>query len=152
VTRKGKPNFEPTKAQRDQVEMYAAVGITHVQIAMLIMGENGEPISVDTLKRHFSPELDIGLAKVKSLIAGKVVGMALASPGPNGASDATAADRLRAAMFFLNTRGGWATNENVNDTRGEEDDGDETAIAARIAGLIERARRKAEKDKPPTVQ
>lgn len=150
MSRKGIPNFVPTDEQRQQVEMYAAVGITHVQIAMLIKGADGNPISVDTLTRHFGPELDTGLAKVKALIAGKVVGMALASPGPNGASDASAADRLRAAMFFLNTRGGWATNENVN--LPESDDQDETAVAARLAGLVEKGRRMAQKAKPPTIQ
>ena len=150
MTRKGIPNFEPTTEQRQQVEMYAAVGITHVQIAMLIKGADGNAISVDTLTRHFKDELEIGLSKVKALVAGKVVGMALASPGPNGASDASAADRLRAAMFFLNTRGGWATNENINDVTDREEP-DETAVAARVAGLLEKARRKAARLASPTI-
>lgn len=137
MSRKGIPNFVPTPEQRAQVEMYAAVGIAHVQIAMLIKGKDGQPISVDTLTRHFEAELELGLSKTVAMIAGKLVALALGQHG--AAPDASAADRLRAMMFFLNTRGKWATNAIVEAP--EADDADDTATAARIAGLLEKAAR-----------
>lgn len=137
MSRRGVPNFNATPAQREAVKLYAAAGIPHEHIAMLITnGDGGPSISVDTLTRHFADELAMGLssaigrvtATLFSFISGSVQG-------------AMPSDRLRATMFFLNTRGKWATNANVDAP--EPDAQDEVAIAAQIAGLLERAQRRA---------
>jgi hypothetical protein len=63
----GNPPFEPTAEQRKLVESHAAVGTPHELIAELIINPaTNEPISSDTLTRHFRKQLDQGLAKMNS--------------------------------------------------------------------------------------
>lgn len=142
MSRKGIPNFQPTEEQRRQVEMMAAIGIPHEHIAQLVL-HAGKPISTDTLTRHFSDELAVGLSKALSMAGGKLFSIAL---GQNDKASVT--EQLRALMFIFNTRGGWATHAKVEDQRDGDDEQDETAVAARIAGLIEKGLRKGK----PTVQ
>ncbi len=137
MSRKGIPNFKPTPEQREQVEMLAAIGTPHEHI-VLVVKNDGTPISVDTLTRHFVDELAGGLAKANSLVAGKLMRTAL---GRN--EKATAADELRAQMFWLNTRGGFDHRNRVIEETPEDDELDDVAVAARIAGIMERGRRKA---------
>lgn len=80
--------FEATAEQRQQVEMYAAIGLTQVQIGQLL------GVSVDTLDRHFRSELDLGAVKANAKVAGKLFNNAM---GGDNAS----------IFFWLKTRGGW---------------------------------------------
>lgn len=85
---KGTSRFEPTAEQRQQVEMYSAVGLTQAQIAELV------GCSVDTLDRHFRRELDLGLAKANAKVAGTLFNKAM--QGDNAC-----------LIFWLKTRARW---------------------------------------------
>lgn len=61
----GRPAFEPTDADRKQVEALSGYGLPVHQIAALIRGG----ISVDTLYAHFQDEMLSGKAKANSQIA-----------------------------------------------------------------------------------
>lgn len=135
----GATNFKPTPEQREQVEMLAAIGVPHEVIAQLVKNSAGNPISVDTLTKHFADELVLGLHKANSMMAGRLYRVAM---GRN--EKATAADELRAIMFWLNTRGGFATTAKVETSEADEDQ-DEVAVAAKIAGLLEKGKRLARK-------
>jgi hypothetical protein len=87
--------FEPTKEQRENVELLAAVGTVHPLIARMILKENGKPISTKTLTRHFKDELELGLAKANGIVGGKLFEMAI-----SGNHDAC-------TMFWMKTRAGW---------------------------------------------
>lgn len=58
----GRPAFEPSDAERRQVEALSGYGLPFDQIAVLIRGG----ISLDTLREHFSAELVAGKAKANS--------------------------------------------------------------------------------------
>lgn len=58
----GRPAFEPTDAERKQVEAMSGYGLPLEQIAILV--RNG--IHIDTLRAHFSTELVAGKAKANS--------------------------------------------------------------------------------------
>jgi hypothetical protein len=135
--------FSASEQERELVRLCASVGISHEQMALMITrpGAEGEPkpISTDTLVRHFGNELAVGKAKTITLIAGRLVRTAL---GQNGS--AAVADELRAQMFYLKTQAGWreVDRQEVVFPDAGEDDTDAIAIASRIAGLIEKGRRK----------
>ena len=85
---KGKPRFVATPEQRRQVEMYAAVGMTQEQIALLL------ECSVDTLDRHFRRELDTGSLKANAKVAGTLFNKAMAGD-------------VGSMVFWLKTRARW---------------------------------------------
>ena len=61
----GRPAFEPTEKDRKEVEALSGIGLPQDQIATLI----GGGISIDTLRKHFEPELLAGKAKANSQVA-----------------------------------------------------------------------------------
>lgn len=60
----GRPAFEPTTAERKQVEALSGYGLPIDQIAILV--RNG--IHVDTLRSHFATELVSGKAKANGQV------------------------------------------------------------------------------------
>lgn len=60
----GRPAFEPTDAERKQVESMAGYGLPQNHIAILVR----EGIHLDTLRSHFERELVSGKAKANSKI------------------------------------------------------------------------------------
>lgn len=54
--KRGAPEFKPTKAQRDDVRLYAAGGMAEPAIAAVI------GICQNTLRKHFADDLEIGRA------------------------------------------------------------------------------------------
>ena len=60
----GRPEFEPTDAERKQVEALSGYGLPIEQIAVLV--RNG--IDTDTLRKHFSTELVSGKAKANGQV------------------------------------------------------------------------------------
>lgn len=141
MSRKGRPNFEATADERKLVEMVAGVGLSHEQICFLVLRE-GEPISVDTLSRHFADELVAGKARTIAKVAGTLVKTALGPPS----AQATASQ-----IFFLKTQAGWRETIGLADETDRSDE-DDVATAASIAGLLEKGRRAARaKAKPRTI-
>ena len=101
----GRPPYQPTPDQRRQVEMMAAYGIKHEDIAGVL------GIDRNTLAKHFRAELDLGTSKVVAQVANSLVKKAL-SERP---------DAVNAAKFFLERRAGWNEQVNVNATVQHED-------------------------------
>ena len=60
----GRPPHEPTPALRRLVEHHAATGTLHRQIAKLL------GLSLNTLKKHYREELDLGLARANAVVSG----------------------------------------------------------------------------------
>ena len=60
----GRPAFEPTDAERKQVEALSGYGLPIEQIAVLV--RNG--IDTDTLRKHFATELVSGKAKANGQV------------------------------------------------------------------------------------
>ncbi len=60
----GRPAFEPTDAERKQVEAISGYGLPIEQIAVLIR----DGIHVDTLRAHFSSELVSGKSKANAQV------------------------------------------------------------------------------------
>lgn len=60
----GRPAFEPTDAERKQVEAMSGYGLPIEQIAVLV--RNG--IDSDTLRKHFAQELISGKAKANGQV------------------------------------------------------------------------------------
>jgi hypothetical protein len=60
----GRPAFEPTQAERKQVEALSGYGLPFAQIAVLVR----DGISLDTLSEHFAAELACGKAKANAKI------------------------------------------------------------------------------------
>ena len=60
----GRPAFEPTDAERKQVEALSGYGLPIDQIGALV--RNG--IHVDTLRAHFGPELVSGKSKANAQV------------------------------------------------------------------------------------
>lgn len=58
----GRPAFEPTDAERKQVEAMSGYGLPIEQIAVLVR----DGIDADTLRKHFAQELISGKAKANS--------------------------------------------------------------------------------------
>lgn len=60
----GRPSFEPTDAERKQVEALSGYGLPIEQIAVLVR----EGIDTDTLRKHFATELVSGKAKANGQV------------------------------------------------------------------------------------
>lgn len=60
----GRKPFEPTEAERKQVEALSGYGLPHDQIAILVR----DGIDVETLRKHFAGELVSGKAKANGQI------------------------------------------------------------------------------------
>jgi hypothetical protein len=60
----GRPAFEPTDAERKQVEALSGYGLPIEQIAVLIR----DGIDTDTLRKHFATELLSGKAKANGQV------------------------------------------------------------------------------------
>ena len=58
----GRPEFEPSEAERKQVEAMSGYGLPIDQIAILVR----DGIHIDTLRKHFATELVAGKAKANS--------------------------------------------------------------------------------------
>jgi hypothetical protein len=60
----GRPEFEPTDAERKQVEALSGYGLPIDQIAVLVR----DGIHVETLRKHFATELQSGKAKANAQV------------------------------------------------------------------------------------
>jgi hypothetical protein len=92
VTKRGRPNYEPTEKERIIVRMLSGFGIPQDKIVVTI------GISLGTLHRYFKVEIKAGAAEVEAQLASNLFRLA------NG-TDGTA---LKAIMFALRARFGWS--------------------------------------------
>src|SRR5215469_15304939 len=67
----GMPKFEPTDEQRKTVERAAGFGLPQDKICQLVVSDRtGRPIDDDTLRRHFTLELERGAAVADNAVIG----------------------------------------------------------------------------------
>jgi hypothetical protein len=99
----GKPPHEPTKASRDAVRLYAAMGTTQEDIARLLK------IDGKTLIKYYREELDLGLVAANAQIGGALFKKAMGG-------DTTA------MIFWLKTRAGFKEAKHEPEKLDEESD------------------------------
>jgi len=90
----GRPAFEPNDAERKQVEALSGYGLPFDQIGALVR----DGISLDTLRAHFSAELQSGKAKANAQIGKTLFSKAMAG-------DTTA------AIWWSKTQMRWAETQ-----------------------------------------
>jgi hypothetical protein len=87
----GRPQYEPTPKERDQVRMLAAMGVPDYDIAKLLQ------LSSPTMRKHFWHELEVGHIESTAKVAQSLYKQATDPVKPN----------VTAAIFWLKCRGGW---------------------------------------------
>ena len=96
--------FKPTPEQRGWVEAMIGYGMSEAEIHLLIKHpQTGEPISLETLRKHFAEEIATGAVKAKALVSDRIVGWILGR-------DSDLLDdraRMKLAMLFAKARMGW---------------------------------------------
>jgi predicted transcriptional regulator len=102
VSRKDRKNHEPSPESRAQAEDLAGYGLTHEQIAHVL------GVSQDTVERHYTDELEAGLA------------LALATVAKTAYQMATSGDEPAMTMFWLKTRAKWKEVQHHEVTGKEE--------------------------------
>ena len=95
----GRPPHEPTRDSRRLVEHHAATGTPHAAIAKLV------GVSLNTLKKYYAEELELGLARANAVVSGT-----LFSAAKNG--------NVVARIFWLKTRAGWRETAKVEHSGG----------------------------------
>jgi hypothetical protein len=96
--------FKPTAEQRGWVEAMIGYGMPEAEIRLLIKHpQTGEPISLETLRKHFAEEIATGAVKAKALVGDRIVAWILGRDG-DLLDDRT---RGRLAMLFAKAQMGW---------------------------------------------
>jgi hypothetical protein len=90
----GRPPHQPDPASRRLVEHHAAIGTLHQTIAKLLQ------ISLNTMKKFYAEELELGLARANAVVSGT-----LFTEAKKG--------NITAAIFWMKTRGGWRETARV---------------------------------------
>lgn len=100
----GKPQFEPTDKDRQQVETLAGLGIPKEDICLLINNPHtNTPIAKATLEKYFSHELQAGHVKANSKIA-----QSLYKQATEG--------NVTAGIWWTKARMGWKEKQEVEHT------------------------------------
>lgn len=92
----GQPPFEPTDNHRECVKLACGIGLTQEQICYLIQHYK-KPISVETLVKYFSHELEVGVAETNMKIAGNLARIAMGE----------GKEAVTAAIFYCKTKMKW---------------------------------------------
>ena len=99
----GRPQHEPTEAQRSQVEAMCGYGVPELEISRVI------GISDVTLRKYYRRELDIGITKANAKVAQSLFQKATG----DGSQSVTA------AIFWMKTRAGWKETV-INEVTGKD--------------------------------
>jgi hypothetical protein len=92
--KRGRPPHQPDSGSRRLVEHHAAIGTPHQSIAKLLQ------LSINTMKRHYAEELELGLARANAVVGGTLFNQAKAG-------------NVVAAIFWMKTRAGWRETAKV---------------------------------------
>jgi hypothetical protein len=95
----GRPPHQPDPASRRLVEHHAAIGTLHQTIAKLLQ------ISLNTMKKFYAEELELGLARANAVVSGT-----LFTEAKKG--------NITAAIFWMKTRGGWRETNKIEHSGG----------------------------------
>lgn len=116
----GRPAFEPTKEQRDNVRTLSGLGIPQEDICLLVKDKAGKPISVDTLAKYFADEIKAGVTEANAKIAGRLFKSAMEG-------------NTACMIFWLKTRARWS--ETPQKLAITDADGKDKPAAATLADL-----------------
>ena len=92
MNKMGRPPYQPTEKDRQQVKTLAAMGVPDYDIAKVMQ------LSGPTLRKHFFHELESGHIEANANVAQSLFKMATDSEKPN----------VSAAIFWLKTRARWS--------------------------------------------
>ena len=142
MARRGRPAFQPTNEQRQNVEVMVGLGIPEEQICLVVRDRADKPICRNTLRRHFEKELQTGATKLNAKVAHFMVATIFGTRPPDGVTPIRD-ERVRGRLgeLFLKARLGW--RDDVNQQRHEERPIDvdvqdvRRRVCARIARLAE---------------
>jgi hypothetical protein len=95
----GRPPHQPDAASRRLVEHHSAIGTPHQTIAKLLQ------LSLNTLKKHYGGELELGLARANAVVGGRLF-------------EEARKGHVVAAIFWMKTRGGWRETAKVEHSGG----------------------------------
>ena len=104
----GRPAFEPTEQQRQNVDIMVGLGIPQEHICAMVRDHRDRPISHVTLRKHFKKEIAQASARLNSQMGNFIVATALGLPPPPGVKPITD-ERVRAsfAELFAAARMDW---------------------------------------------
>ena len=91
----GRPSYEPTDRDREQVKTMSAMGIPDYDIAKVMQ------MSGPTLRKYFYEELDVGHIQANAQVAQSLFKQATDKDKPN----------VSAAIFWLKCRARWREND-----------------------------------------
>jgi hypothetical protein len=90
------------------VELMAAFGIPEADMALMVIKDDGKPVSPNTLRKYFATELKTGLLKANTKIARRLFEKA-------DGGDTTA------MIFWLKTRARWREKHDPTEDEGTPD-------------------------------
>ena len=108
----GRPEFQPTAAQREQVKAMAAYGVPREDIARVV------GCSPPTLAKHFWQELETASIEANAKVAQSLFRKAV---------EGTGKESVTAAIFWLKCRAGW---RDVSTEPGKKEQAEEYAKTA----------------------
>jgi hypothetical protein len=92
-----KPRHEPTPKTMAEAKAYAAVGVPHHDIALLI------GVSIKTLLKYYRTEMDIGKARANATVA-------------KGLFSSATKGNLGAQIFWMKSQAGWREVQSIEHT------------------------------------
>lgn len=141
----GRPEFEPTQADRDLVVVMAAMGIPEDHMVLAIRNPRGnQPIGVKTLRKYFRDEIDKGVVQANSKVAASLFKNATTATEQFPAGNPTA------QIFWLKTRARWQQRPELQpppvapETQQEVDEQDAMRRAAFVLAAELSAREEAD--------
>ena len=106
---RGRPRFEPTDEQRKNVEVLVALGITERDICGIVRDKNGNPIALETLRKHFKRELESGATSLNGRVGNFMISTIMGEDPPEGFKGKPITDeksRTRLLELYARTRMG----------------------------------------------
>jgi len=96
----GRPPFEPTAEQRQNVEIMVGLGIPQTDICLMVRGPKGKPINKRTLEKHFRNEIDTGAASLRTEVGNFMISVIKGTDPPPGFKPILD-DKVRGSMLEL---------------------------------------------------
>src|SRR6516164_5939417 len=117
---RGRPAFQPTNEQRQNVEVMVGLGIPEEQICLVVRDRRDKPICRNTLRRHFEKELQTGATKLNAKVAHFMVATIFGTRPPDGVTPIRD-ERVRGRLgeLFLKSR---LWRDDLNQHKGREEE------------------------------
>ena len=137
MARRGRPAFQPTNEQRQNVEVMVGLGIPEEDICLIVRDRRDKPICRTTLRRHFEKELQTGTTKLNARVGHFMVATIFGTRPPDGVTPIRD-ERVRGRLgeLFVRARLGW--RDDVNQQRQEERPLDVQDVRRRLRARIDR--------------